>query len=119
MFGGAGVYRDGLMFGLVSGGELFLKTDPTTVQRFREAGSRPFTFQKNGTAVETSYYSLPGEALDDPEVVALWAETACGSAQRAKRPRKRRSTSSTASASRGSRTGLSRKAGTWSAKPTG
>ncbi len=52
MFGGAGLFRDGLMFGLVSAGELYLKADDLTAPRFRSAGCRPFTYDKNGKTVE-------------------------------------------------------------------
>jgi DNA transformation protein len=38
MFGGYGLYRDGLMFVLIVEGELFLKTDTDNVAQFERAG---------------------------------------------------------------------------------
>ena len=70
MFGGLGIYRDGLMFGLVVDGEIYLKADAETAPLFREAGSQPFRYQKGDRIVETSYHSLPEEALDDPDALA-------------------------------------------------
>lgn len=34
MFGGAGLFADGVMFGLVSGGQIYLKADATTMTCF-------------------------------------------------------------------------------------
>ena len=87
MFGGAGIYRDGLMFALAAGGEIYLKTDGETAAQFRDAGSRPFVFAKAGTLVATSYWSLPEAALDDGDVLRVWAERAYGSAQRVRKPK--------------------------------
>ena len=86
MFGGCGVYRDGVMFALVSDSEVFLKCDETTAPRFREAGCKPFVYEKNGKPVEMSYWSLPDQALDDREFLKVWADLAFEAARRAKRP---------------------------------
>lgn len=40
MFGGKGIYRDGLIFALVVRGELLLKADAQTAPAFAEAGCR-------------------------------------------------------------------------------
>ena len=85
MFGGMGLYREGVMFGLVSGDELFLKSDAETACRFRDAGSRPFSFQRAGKRIETSYWSLPDAALHDSEALKVWAALACAAARRSGR----------------------------------
>jgi DNA transformation protein len=90
MFGGAGIYRDGLMFGLVAGDDVYLKADDETRERFREAGCRCFVYEKDGKTVEMSYWSVPDEAMDDPELLRRWADLACGAALRAKRPKRRK-----------------------------
>jgi DNA transformation protein len=89
MFGGAGVYRDGLMFALVSDSEIYLKADEETAERFRAAGSRPFVYSREGKQATMSYWSMPDEALDDPDLVGEWAEIACEAARRASMPRKK------------------------------
>jgi DNA transformation protein len=88
MFGGAGIYRDGIMFALVSDDEIFLKSDETTSTRFREAGCRPFVYEKGGRPVEMSYWSVPEEAMDDAEMLKAWADLAYQAALRGKRPAK-------------------------------
>lgn len=87
MFGGAGLYRDGQIFGLFSGGTIFLKSDSETRPAFAEAGSHPFTFSKGGKLIETSYWSCPTDALEDGDALRYWVELACAAASRAgKRP---------------------------------
>ncbi len=91
MFGGVGLYRDSLMFGLVTGGQIFLKSDGETGALFRAAGSRPFAFERQGKTVETSYFSLPSEALDDSDALKLWAGRAFDAAVRSStKPKKRK-----------------------------
>jgi DNA transformation protein len=86
MFGGAGVYRDGVIFGLVSDRDIYLKCDETTADTFKEAGCRPFTYEKDGKQVEMSYWSLPEEALDDRELLKRWADLAYQAGVRSKKP---------------------------------
>jgi DNA transformation protein len=88
MFGGAGVYRDGLMFALVSDNEVFLKADNATAERFRGAGSRPFVYRKGGKPVDMSYFSVPDEALDDPDRLKFWADLAYEAAVAASKPKR-------------------------------
>ncbi|WP_246716701.1 MULTISPECIES: TfoX/Sxy family protein [unclassified Methylocystis] len=45
MFGGHGVYADGLFFAIEADGEIYLKADRQSAVRFQEAGSRPFVYQ--------------------------------------------------------------------------
>jgi DNA transformation protein len=87
MFGGAGLYRDGVMFGLVSDNEIFLKCDGELESRFREAGCRPFVYERKGKSIEMSYWSVPAAALDDPEYLKHWAELACVAAAKSAKPK--------------------------------
>lgn len=86
MFGGHGIYRDGVMFALEAfGGELYLKTDKDSEAVFRELGSRPFTYVgKNGRTTGMNYWLIPESALDDPEEAADLARMALKVALRAK-----------------------------------
>lgn len=77
MFGGEGLFRDGLMFGLVDDERIFLKTDDKTRPRFIAEGRGPFTYQmKTGEGILTSYYELPDRLYDDPDGLAEWARAA-------------------------------------------
>ena len=91
MFGGMGLYRDGRIFAIVIDGEIFLKADATTEAAFREVGSSPFTYDRQGRAVALRYWRMPADALDEPDEAKRWGELAL-SASRPVRARKRPAT---------------------------
>jgi len=85
MFGGQGVYREGVMFALEAGGELYLKVDQESLDHFRALGSRPFAYTtKDGRTTIMSYWLMPESALDDPGEAAELAHMALKAALRAK-----------------------------------
>ena len=84
MFGGAGIFADGLMIGLVSDGVIFLKADSETIPSFEREGQRPFTYPtKKGVHTLTSYWRMPDRLYDDADELARWARAAHGVALRA------------------------------------
>lgn len=84
MFGGAGMFRDGLMFGLIADEVLYLKADAETVAAFEAEGLGPFTYgTKNGDRVLTSYWRAPERLLDDDEEMRDWCRRATEVATRA------------------------------------
>ena len=85
MFGGYGIYHDGVMFGLVEDDTLYLKTDETTVEHFKSRGLGQFEYDKGGNKVKMSYYRAPDEVMDNAEEAALWAWRAYEVAFRAKK----------------------------------
>jgi DNA transformation protein len=89
MFSGAGLYCDGVMFGLVVRGAIYLKADATSISDFKHERSGPFTYtrgKKSGRPSEHAlpYWRLPDRLYDDPDELALWAERALAIAQRQK-----------------------------------
>jgi DNA transformation protein len=92
MFGGYGLFRAGLMFGLVAGDVLYLKVDETSLPDFIERELTPFVYMKEGKPTTLSYYQAPGEALDNEEEMVAWAEKAYAAAVRAaeRKPRPKR-----------------------------
>ena len=74
MFGGHGVYHAGVMFALLTDGQLFLKVDEESRPAFEAAGLGPFVYEAKGRRVALSYYRAPDAMLDEPEVVRDWAE---------------------------------------------
>ena len=72
-----------LMFALAARGELYLKADNGTAPEFEAAGSRPFTYEKDGRTAQMSYWLLPDAAVDDPEEAARWGRLALEAARRA------------------------------------
>lgn len=91
MFGGYGIYHDGVMFGLVADDTLYLKADEKTAEYFKSRGLSQFEYDKGGKIVKMSYYLAPEEILDNPEDAALWAKRAFETAFRAKSRGKRAS----------------------------
>jgi DNA transformation protein len=77
MFGGAGLFAEGVMFGMVSGGQIYLKADATTVTCFEREQCEPFEYStKNGKRTLTSYWRLPDRIYDDADELAQWAKQA-------------------------------------------
>jgi DNA transformation protein and related proteins len=86
MFGGAGIYRGGLIFGIILGGEIYLKSDALSEERFAAAGARPLQWTPRGRArpVRMSYRALPEAAVDDLEQAHALALEAVAAARRAR-----------------------------------
>lgn len=84
MFGGAGVFVDGLMIALVSDVLIFLKADAETIPTFESEGLVAFSYAtKNGRHTLTSYWRMPDRLYDDPDELARWARGAHDAARRA------------------------------------
>ena len=84
MFGGAGIFADGIMIAIVADGVIYLKADEATVPAFEAEGLAPFTYQaKGGTRAVMSYWRMPDRLYDDPDELARWARDALGAARRA------------------------------------
>lgn len=89
MFGGYGVYRDGLMFALVVDEVLYLKADEASAGSFVARGLQPFEYERSGKTTRMSYYAAPEEIFDDPERAKEWADRAYAAALRARKPKKK------------------------------
>lgn len=83
MFGGHGIFLDGLMFALVADGVLFLKADKGIEDEFVAQNLEAFTYEKKGKKMKMSYYQAPDEALEDSEEMNLWANKSYSAALRA------------------------------------
>ena len=84
MFGGHGIYVDGLFMALVIQNQLYLKTDDLSRERFVAAGCTPFSYAtKTGERQVMSYYQPPEEALESPPLMRPWARLAFEAALRA------------------------------------
>jgi DNA transformation protein len=83
MFGGAGIYADGTMFGLVADGVIYLKADERNAPAFERENLPPFTYEtKDGKRGVMSYRRMPERLYDDPDELATWARAALAAAQR-------------------------------------
>lgn len=73
MFGGFGLYLDGLMFGIVANDTLYFKVDAISKPEFEALDLKPFTFEKNGRKGTMSYHLAPASAVDNAEELCEWA----------------------------------------------
>jgi DNA transformation protein and related proteins len=83
MFGGAGVYAEGLCFAIEQDGEVYLKTDPLTQPSFAAAGSSPFVYVAKGKPMAMSFWGLPAAAHEEADELRLWASLGLEGARRA------------------------------------
>jgi DNA transformation protein and related proteins len=84
MFGGAGVYADGVMFALVADDTLYLKADETTRGAFEAEGLPRFGYEAREKRIDLPYWRAPERLLDDADEMTEWAATALAVARRAK-----------------------------------
>ena len=91
MFGGEGLFRDGLMFAIVHEDRLYFKTSEESRQAFIAEGTGPLFYKfKNAEGVLTSYYELPDRLYDDPDELAEWAHAAFAVALQSPTAKKKR-----------------------------
>jgi DNA transformation protein len=90
MFGGAGVYCDGVMFALVADDTLYLKADEASRSDFEAEGLEPFTYQaKGGRNTVMSYWRAPERLFDETDEMLNWARKALAVARRTGAPKRR------------------------------
>ena len=89
IFGGHGIFRDGLMFALIHDETIYLRSDEASLSAFAAAGMGPFRYRRNGRLVALGYHQAPPETLEDAELMGQWADRAFAAALRraALRPR--------------------------------
>ena len=95
MFGGHGVFADGMMFAIEQSGELYLKADDLTIPKLAAENSEPFVYKAKGREIALSYWKLPERLYDEPDEFTVWARKAFAVAMRAdlkKPPAKRKFT---------------------------
>lgn len=87
MFGGKGVYHDGLIVALEVDGEILLKADPESQPDFEQAKCTQWVYQghKGRGPTAMPYWSIPDSALDDPDELAIWTRKAYEAARRSKK----------------------------------
>jgi DNA transformation protein len=82
MFGGYGLYHEGLMFAIVMEQRLYLKVDEVNRPEFEALGLAPFTYVMKGRDVALSYWAAPDAIFDEPSVAVRWARSAWDAALR-------------------------------------
>lgn len=72
MFGGIGLYRRGVFFGIIARDTLYLKVGDRNRRDYERAGMEPFSpyAHRAGTM---RYYAVPLSILESPDDLAAWA----------------------------------------------
>ena len=83
MFGGVGLYRADVFFGILAADTLYLKADSQTRDRYQRAGSRPFTPYPDRRG-SVHYFSVPLAVLEDADEIGIWVAEAVEAARRAR-----------------------------------
>lgn len=77
MFGGAGLYADGLFFALIAQEELYFKVDDSNREDYLARGYQPFQpFPDKPDMPSMNYYQVPVDVLEDPDELQQWARKA-------------------------------------------
>ncbi|MDH3650002.1 MAG: TfoX/Sxy family protein [Saprospiraceae bacterium] len=82
MFGGVGIYKDGIMFGLIGNDKFYLKAGESNVGDYEAVGMKAFMSDRKGKGMP--YYEVPADVLEDAGVLKIWAAKSFAVAQHAK-----------------------------------
>jgi DNA transformation protein len=82
MFGGYGIFHQGLMFALIADGNLYLKADDDNRAAFESEGSERFSYYKQDREYRLSYYTAPEDFFEDPAACQRWARSSFDAALR-------------------------------------
>ena len=82
MFGGVGIYAQGLFFALIAEDRLYFKVDDVTRPGFERRGMEPF--RPFGEDSAMGYYEVPADVMEDAVQLAPWMHKAIAVAKAAK-----------------------------------
>ena len=85
MFGGFGLYLDGLMFALIADDSVYLKADAGNRALFIGRGMPRFEYVRQGKPVALSYHALPADALEDADDLLALCRSAFEAALRGRK----------------------------------
>lgn len=89
MFGGHGIYKNGVIFWLYAYDEIYFKIGESNVEDYKQAWSHPFEYDKAGKVMELSYYTLPEEIFENREELDKWIEKSLKISQKSKKAPKK------------------------------
>jgi DNA transformation protein len=89
MFGGVGLYREGVFFGLIAGDVLYFKVDDSNKPDYAAAGMEPFRPYGKGSYA-MSYFAVPEVVLEDEDLLRSWARKALEASLRKPSTKKRK-----------------------------
>jgi DNA transformation protein len=84
MFGGYGLYKNSIIFAIISENELYFKADSKASEYFKSQGLEPFSYRSRGKIINLSYYKIPPEIIEDLELLTKYFNLAYRSGLNAK-----------------------------------
>ncbi len=86
MFGGYGIYLNGIIFAIIADDELYFKVDQTSIDMYKKYNSEPFSYTtKNGKKAVMSYWQVPCSVLEDDKTILEYAKAAYNASINSKR----------------------------------
>ena len=82
MFGGVGIYAQGLFFALIAADRLYFKVNDATRPDFERLGMEPFRPYGEDNAM--GYYEVPADVVEDSVRLAAWMKKAIDVAAKAR-----------------------------------
>ena len=74
MFGGVGIYGQGVFFAIIAEDRLYFKVDNTTRPDFEQRGMEPFRpFGEEGAM---GYYEVPADVVENVDQLGIWMKKA-------------------------------------------
>ena len=89
MFGGVGIYAQGLFFALIAEDRLYFKVDDVTRSDFEGRGMEPFRPFGDDSAM--GYYEVPADIVEEVNQLETWMKRAIDVAAAAKGSKHKRS----------------------------
>ena len=90
MFGGYGIYQNGLIFALIINDELYFKADKLSDKFYMEFDSAPFEYEGKNGVVRMNYWRVPSEVLEDEDLLEKWYKVAIEVAKGSKKDSNRK-----------------------------
>lgn len=88
MFGGVGLYSDGLFFGLIDDDTVYFKTDDSNIAPYLDRRMPRFMPFPDRPGAALGYHQVPADVIEEAETLVEWARrsVAVSLASRARKP---------------------------------
>ena len=75
MFGGYGIYKDGIIFAIIAEDKLYFKVDDSNREDYEKHGSQPFVYEQGKhQRISMSYWELPPNIMKDKQKISRWIQ---------------------------------------------
>ena len=87
MFGGWGIYRDGIIFALIADAQLYFKVGPNNQAEYEAYGSEPFVYEHPSRKKPSTmpYWLVPEAVMEDRDLLPIWVDAAVAASVAAKK----------------------------------